>query len=107
MSRSRPVYNDQVGYLYLISESPAGPVKVGVSVNPASRLSSLQTGNPRPLKVLASYRFPVSEVYEVEKMFHFDFIHSAILGEWFDLSEALVLDCMADFFESNGYQEAS
>lgn len=92
-------------YLYLISEGSEGPIKVGISNNPASRLSCLlQTGNPRPLKILATYRFLASQVSEVETMFHFDFADKVIFGEWLDISERLLLDCMADFFESNGYE---
>lgn len=38
-------------YVYVIAENPSGPVKVGKADQPTTRLRSLQTGTPQPLRV--------------------------------------------------------
>lgn len=44
----------QTGYVYLIAEgNHTGPVKIGYSTNPVSRLRELQTGNHRTLVLVA------------------------------------------------------
>lgn len=75
-------------YLYLISESADGPVKVGISRNPGARLIELQQGNSRKLKIIAEFicedrakaRFVERQILEM---------HGAIrlVGEWLDVCE--------------------
>jgi hypothetical protein len=38
-------------FIYLIGEDTDGPVKIGLSKDPISRLRSMQTGNPRRLRI--------------------------------------------------------
>jgi hypothetical protein len=38
--------------IYLITEGRSGPFKLGISTNPAKRMATLQTGNPRELRQL-------------------------------------------------------
>lgn len=91
--------------LYLISEGPCGPIKVGLSTNPRSRLLDLQIGNPRPLRILATYKMEREEVYRAERFLHEELevmFPRRLVGEWFDISEESILEQMPDFFLSNG-----
>lgn len=93
---------------YLISEGPDGPIKAGRSINAANRLISLQTGNSKKLTLLAVWGGPYDEICFTEQIFISD--HSIELpnhnrhihGEWFDIDENLIMECMPDFFASNG-----
>ncbi|MFE7529119.1 GIY-YIG nuclease family protein [Kitasatospora sp. NPDC057542] len=61
--------------------SPAArPVKIGRSVDPTGRLSSLQAGSPVELRLLAT--FPGGP--RLEKHLHACFARQRIHGEWFD-----------------------
>jgi hypothetical protein len=92
------------GYLYIISESPNGPVKIGRSISPGSRLATLQTGNPRPLRIYASYLLPDDDVVMAEEHLHHELEHRAMVGEWFDLPENFMAGYMPDFFLSLGLE---
>lgn len=71
------------GYVYLITDGTA--VKVGYSVKPAARVSELQTGNPRKLRLLAAMK----GTEEDEAAIHQRFMDHNIILEWFIPSEAL------------------
>ena len=92
------------GQLYIISEGPDGPVKIGRSFSAKSRLATLQTGNARPLKIAAAYTMPMDEVIEAEQYLHEELGRHALVGEWFELSEDFMREYMPDFFLSNGYE---
>lgn len=67
--------------VYVIGEpASAEPVKVGWSEDPAARLAVLQTGNPRPLAVLATIEGGETE----ERALHAQLAHARVRGEWFD-----------------------
>jgi hypothetical protein len=73
-------------YIYVISESPAGPVKIGISSNPGARIVELQTGNHRPLSlVYVSPGLSRSDVLSLERSMHASFAEDRISGEWFDV----------------------
>ena len=59
-----------------------GYVKIGVSVRPWDRLSTLQIGNPEPLEMIAI----MPGEYDVEATLHGQFSSDRINGEWFRLS---------------------
>lgn len=68
------------GVIYFIQEGEDGPVKIGwTSMSPEQRLYSMQTGNPRDLRVIAWA--PGSQDYE--KKFHEQLGFARIRGEWF------------------------
>jgi hypothetical protein len=90
-------------HLYVISEGEAGPVKIGRSISAPSRLCSLQTGNPRPLRILAAWEVRADEINEAESTLHEELEGFALIGEWFALSERFILDYMPDYFGANGY----
>lgn len=61
-------------------------IKIGVSVDPWKRLSSLQTGNPEPLEMLAI--MPGSQ--DVESALHRSFGKHMKRGEWFETNTPLL-----------------
>lgn len=68
---------DAQGYVYLVSDGDA--YKVGYSTDPHGRLASLQTGNPRRLRLL----FYVPGTPEDEAALHAKYIGDNLLQEWF------------------------
>jgi len=66
-------------WLYAIQMGEAGPIKLGVTLNPAERIATLQQGNPETLHGLAAWRaMPVEE-----KELHEEFAYARVRGEWF------------------------
>lgn len=47
---ARPYVAD-ANFVYVVGEADDGPVKIGVSKDPIGRLRSMQTGNPRRLRI--------------------------------------------------------
>lgn len=71
-------------YLYVIG-SPLGPVKIGFSSNPRSRLAQIRTASPVPVDIHACFdvgNYP----QEIERMVHFALRESRQAGEWFDIA---------------------
>lgn len=75
--------DDSSGYIYCIGEKTSGArVKLGQSkFDPIYRLSSLQTGNPRILYVIASKAVP--DRHAAEKALHDKFAAYCCTNEWF------------------------
>lgn len=46
---ARPIQNPS--YVYIISEGDDGPVKIGLAKDPIARVRTMQTGNPRRLRI--------------------------------------------------------
>lgn len=73
--------------LYFIQAVLGGPVKIGVSKNPVSRLTALQTGVPYQLRILAT-------VYNGgmggERQLHRMFSEYRLSGEWFTPAPAVL-----------------
>lgn len=65
-------------YCYFIG-TLRGPVKIGITVCPLTRLKALQTCCPMPLRILATT--PGDD--RNEKGYHVRFRHARIQGEWF------------------------
>lgn len=88
-------------FLYIIcgygrSNEPLGPVKIGIARDPEKRIASIQTGSPRPLKLLAVFDTPNREIArKFEAAFHRHQDEKRLAGEWFDLDpiEALEMAC--------------
>jgi len=77
--------------IYFIREGDNGPIKVGVTKRPESRLKSLQTGNPRPLKFISILPGYAAR----EKKIKSDLKVHSINGEWFN-PELQVLEYIDD-----------
>lgn len=71
---------DRKKFLYFVQEMTNGPVKIGVSAAPLTRLSSLQVSNPRQLKMLGIR--PGSHADEID--LHRRLAEHRIRGEWFN-----------------------
>jgi hypothetical protein len=70
-------------YIYLLSSS--GFFKIGVANDVSSRIASLQTGNPHPIKLISCYGFQNAEF--VERALHQKYSNERLRGEWFNLSD--------------------
>ena len=72
--------------MYVIASHPEGPVKLGISADPDSRVRQLQTGHSEQLQVF--HREPVNEdrIKLFERLLHRDNRHHRVRGEWFNIS---------------------
>lgn len=68
-------------YVYAIREVESGNIKLGISRNPETRLSQLQTGNSSRLELI-SYRKAVNK-FQDEKEIHLLNADNHLRGEWF------------------------
>lgn len=76
--------------VYLITDGQY--VKIGkTSGNPIVRLKALQTGNPRPLRLLAVCMNPTLDAFVIERYLHEEFKQYHVNGEWYDLA---VVNCI-------------
>ena len=64
---------------YIIQAVTGGPVKVGCSENPWTRVAALNTGNPEPLRLVAILPWSERHIHE-----HLDERGRRYRGEWFD-----------------------
>jgi len=71
------IYGEQ--FVYVIQVGNDGPVKVGIATDPQARLEQLQTANPFPLRLLATFSGGASLEREIHKRLA---IHR-MNGEWF------------------------
>lgn len=78
---------DQLVWVYAIQAGAQdGPVKIGITVCPAERLTTLQQGNAEQLRGIAAFRcFP-----HMEKLLHDEFAFARIRGEWFRPVDELI-----------------
>lgn len=89
-SSSLPVQgrNEQV---YVIRDRKTRHVKIGISVDPRKRLSSLRTGSPTGMDLL--WTSPGGRM--LERYLHERFSAHRIRGEWFDFSGCDVLQTVS------------
>ena len=78
------------GHVYLIHMQDTSFFKIGMSLDPATRLRTLQTGNPRPLRLLGVRE--VEDMLAAEARLHRRFDSQGVKDgggrEWFDFGEA-------------------
>lgn len=67
-------------FVYVIQANGDTPIKVGVAKDVHARMRTLQTGNPRQLRLL----YVVPGAHALETKFHRQLRHSRLCGEWFD-----------------------
>jgi len=70
-------------YIYIASDG--NKYKIGVSVNTYSRVSSLNTDNPKEVKIIYSKKF--KNASKVEHKIHENFKSNRVKGEWFNFTE--------------------
>lgn len=83
-------------YVYVVATVRAGvataPVKVGISENPQSRLSSLQTGSSFDLEIIYAFPIPLRDLASiVEQAFHQAHTDQRLRGEWFDMEPSVAV----------------
>lgn len=73
-----------------------GPVKVGYSSNPSTRVENLQCGNPRKIRLYKQFGTPQRDIAKfIEGGFHHMFADKRLAGEWFDLKPEQAMGLMA------------
>lgn len=81
--------------VYFIQQEPwgrgGGPIKIGISDHPADRLTSLQSGNPDKLCLIAVVSQKRGQGNAQEKAMHEKFAELSIFGEWFRAEDPLML----------------
>jgi len=82
------------GYIYIVSYDDM--TKIGISIDPKSRINSLQTSNPKSFE-----NFFVSERTEdyksIEKQLHDFFNDHRLKGEWFDITFERAVSALRKF----------
>ena len=68
--------------LYVIGHDLAGPLKVGIAVDPRQRLRGLQTGNPLPLVLFQVWQ--TQHPVRLERLVHTSLRAFSMSGEWFN-----------------------
>lgn len=87
-------------HIYIIATYTKGPVKIGFSHHPPSRLKEIQTGNPDKLRLCGSLSFKKKiEVELIEKIIHSHLKDNNlyIRGEWFNISVKTALSILQTF----------
>ena len=97
-------------HIYVISAYTKGPVKIGFSHHPPSRLKEIQTGNPDKLSLCGSLSLTQKiEVVLIEKIIHSylkdNNVH--VHGEWFNINVKTALSILRHFplFKENLFKE--
>lgn len=71
--------------IYLIRCAETNTCKIGFSLNPQKRLSSLQTSNPYPLELIAAFEGTTLD----ESLLHARFSEYKLNGEWFTYNQEI------------------
>ncbi len=83
--RERPTYVYMIGHERK-DGMLGGPVKIGVSDDPAKRLKQMQTSSPQKLAILAVIAMPMRKAaFMLEAVLHAYFADKRMQGEWFDV----------------------
>jgi hypothetical protein len=93
--------DDKTHYVYVIAkvedEKLTGPVKVGITSEPNSRLASIQTACPFRIRIAYVFEAPNREIARhIERGFHETQVKAHLHGEWFDYHpvQAIQLLCL-------------
>lgn len=87
-------------HLYIISSSEKGPVKIGYSNNPPSRLKEMQTANHEKLHIWGSISVKELKIVQlIEKLIHFylKINKTHLRGEFFQITPELALQIFESF----------
>lgn len=89
------------GYVYLTSMQNTQYYKIGMSLDPRSRLQMLQTGNPRTLRLARVEAVP--DMLAAESVLHRHFeaqrVPDTMAREWFEFSDSAVLGRVDQAFQ--------
>ena len=98
--------------IYVIQEVPINgddvdlsPIKIGFTSDLKLRITSIQIGNPRGIKLIALMKRTESrdEAMKLESHLHRQFSHNRIRGEWFDGSIKDEVVSIIETWEAQGY----
>lgn len=79
-------------YVYLIEQADEQYTKIGITNDPETRLSALQTGNPQQLTLRYLLRCQdFGEAQRLEQVMHFIFAQQVTIGEWFSGSALSII----------------
>lgn len=81
--------------LYFVQAGTNGPIKIGVAIDPARRVASLQIGHPEALRILKV----IAGTSKHETQLHLRFWKSHLRGEWFKPTRDLLayIETATDF----------
>src|SRR6476661_1387512 len=95
--------------VYVIG-SEAGPMKIGISANPTSRLATLQTASPVRLSLICAVQLDREMAVAAERLFHETHKRWRLNGEWFSMVQrvAVMEFCIviARIFLRAGYRKS-
>ena len=77
----------QTTFIYFIRAGISGNIKIGVSQEPESRCSQLQTATHEPLRIVGLARGSYADEQEIHSIFASD----RLIGEWFAPSRHLLM----------------
>lgn len=80
--RAKPSVKVKKQQVYVIGNQEYGVIKIGVAVNPKTRLKAVQTGCPYPLSLLTTST-PKSDAKKIEQKLHHKLSQYRLSGEWF------------------------
>ena len=91
-------------FIYVICQDgkncQTGPVKVGITKDPYSRIKSLQTGNHHRLSYALKLTVPNKEMAAfIESAFHSIQQENRMIGEWFDIGVSEATQIVAFYLE--------
>lgn len=97
--------SNETCHIYVIAHikgnRPLAPIKVGISSSPEARLATLQTANPKPLVLLATFAVPTRAIAKaIEAAFHSVQADFRMSGEWFDLPPIRAVEAMCSNMRS-------
>ena len=96
VSLERQMSRQTTECVYLISEVGSDRVKIGYATNVSARLHTLQTGNPRKLRLSMSF----ASGRDIERALHEAFKASAVGLEWFDDQHGIIRRVFETFAEA-------
>lgn len=73
----------KLGYVYFATSGQTDMVKIGFTIDPSARMSTLGTSTPYPFHLQSFF----ASYVEAEKMVHQRFSEDHIRGEWFNNSD--------------------
>lgn len=93
-------------YVYVIGREE-GPVKVGISSSPNSRLSQIQTACPFKVSLLhAEAMLDRNHALRHEADFHAVYAEKRLVGEWFDLEADYAIELIETGLEHEAWFQA-
>ena len=86
-----------MSYIYIIGPENNGPVKIGISKKPTSRLKQLQTAHPEKLIIHNTFEIEESRTKLLEQKIHKDLSYLRSKGEWFNIDPKEAIELVSFF----------